>query len=133
PALEDNNDTDQPNDKGVYFSFRPHLDRQAGYYLFTFLYTDRSPGSSFTSILPIAIPPEIAEEKTASYARLLKSNAKNTTLPYRVDYLYYGPRERMLAEDPVRRYPDLIAVYQDKTNGITIYRMPTRLASIFAE
>lgn len=112
------------HEKGAYFSFRPELDWQAGYYLFTFLYTDRSPGSSFTSILPIAIPPEVIEEKGGAYALALKTGIKNPAMPYRMDYLYYGPREQVLAPDPFVRNPTLRLVYEN--NGIKIYRMPVR-------
>jgi len=122
PAFGDGSDTHTA--KGTYFSFRPQLDAQAAYYLFTFLYTDRAPGNSFTSILPIVIPPDIIEEKNKKYGVLLKTGMKNPVPPYRMDYLYYGPREHMLAEDPLRRHPDLLPVYEDKAGGIKIYRMP---------
>ncbi len=119
-----NGDTGAADKKGAYFSFRPELDLQAGYYLFTFLYTDRSPGSSFTSIQPIAIPPEVIEEKGKAYASLLKTGMKNPAMPYRMDYLYYGPRERVLAPDPALHHPDLLPIYEDKAAGIKIYRVP---------
>jgi len=109
------------DEKGTYFSFKPGLDTKAAYYLFTFLYSDYdSPGSNFKSIVPIAMPAEVVEEKSKLYSQSLKSPTQNLMLPYRIDYLYYGRREQNLSRDPKLSNPKLEKVYEQ--DGISIYK-----------
>lgn len=108
---------DAPVDN-LYFSFKPSLDRLAVYYLFHMKYHDSSPGSTFRSSVPIALPPAVVERETQDYENL--DFRPNSPLPYRLDYFYYGPRERLLAPEASNRLAAFEKVYE--VGEIAIYR-----------
>lgn len=111
---EDNILIDKDN---LYFAFKPDLDRLAVYYLFHMHYLDSSPGSTFQSTSPVALPVEVKKREIAAYEN---HSAKSTvSLPYRLDYLYYGPRERAISPDAKILAP-FKKIYDEK--GITIYQ-----------
>lgn len=87
-------------------------------YLFHDYYRDRSFDSYFREV-DRELPKEILEEKTAVYARYLKQGF--TAPPYRLDYLYFGPRESALGRDPRLIWPDLKTVYDQ--DQIRIYQL----------
>ncbi|TSC74226.1 MAG: hypothetical protein G01um101433_1089 [Parcubacteria group bacterium Gr01-1014_33] len=120
PSVEKDR-SDRDTEKGIYFSFMPELDTNAAFYLFTFYYSDLDvPGSNFKSEVPIVIPSEVRKEKSNAYARSLQSTAQNVIMPYRLDYLYYGPREQKLSKDPQLTDNQLRKVYEK--DGIMIYK-----------
>jgi hypothetical protein len=72
-------------------------------------------------------PHGLLEGSFAEYQKKLTRNLYATLAQYRVDYLFYGPREQASFKfDPGTTYPFLKRVYQDQT--VTIYRIlkPTR-------
>jgi len=96
-------------------------------YLFGGQYMAQIPGSIFDADRGSSdgLPPAPADYQrwaVAEYQRMIKEKP----VPYKLDYLYYGPRERMLAEDPLRHHSNLLPVYEDKAGGIKIYLMPMK-------
>lgn len=113
-ALGGGGEDDAPVDN-LYFAFKPRLDTTAVYYLFHMHYLDASPGSTFRSTVPLALPPDVILREDAAY----RAFALPDPLPYRADYLYYGPRERLLVPDSAA-----LARHEKIYNreGITVYR-----------
>lgn len=107
---------DSPTDD-LSFAFEPTLDRLAVYYLFHMKYLDASPGSSFKGDIPLSFPPSVIEREMSRYENLNFNSA--SPLPYRLDYIYYGPRERLLAPDasPLSTHEKIY-----DSGGIAIYR-----------
>ena len=99
----------------LYFAFKPQLDTLAVYYLFHMHYLDSSPGSTFQSTTPLSLPPAIVEREVAAYQRFTPGDP----LPYRVDFLYYGPRERVLVPD-ASAFSSYEKMYDHR--GIIVYR-----------
>ena len=105
-------------------------------YLFGGQYMAQKPGSIFSpdrgssDALPTA-PKDyqrwaVAEYRREARPRALPKDARIETkpmpLPYRLDYLYYGPRERLLAPDAAPLAP-FKKIYDEQ--GISIYAYPT--------
>lgn len=114
---------------GSYFAtaktFPPKdYDHQGISYLFIDKHRATVPGSIFTNkgYGPTVWPDALHAQTIATYVSFTQK--KDQSLPYQLDYLYYGPRERVFAKDPTRRYPDLVLVYENTIGGIKIYRMP---------
>lgn len=101
----------------LYFAFEPSLDRLAVYFLFHMKYLDASPGSSFKGDIPLSFPPSLIEREMNRYEKVDFNSI--SPVSYRLDYLYYGPRERLLA-------PDAAALARHEKiydrGGIAIYR-----------
>ena len=109
------------NAKDPYPFFKPDLDQSAAYYLFHMRYHKTAPGSSFVSEIPLAFPKETIEEKLAEYNTFIKKEFSPP--PYKLDYLYFGPREQKLGADP----EDVLGGQLEKIyeqNGIVIYKIP---------
>lgn len=71
---------------------------------------------------PAPWPDELHAETLAAYTAFTKK--QDQPLPYRLDYLYVGPRELSLARDPFLQKSVLQPVY--KKNNITIYAFRDR-------
>lgn len=101
----------------LYFSFEPKLDTLAAYYLFTFTYLNRAPGDSFKGETPLFLPASVIARETQEYEKQLLADA--TDIPYQLDYLYYGPRERHLVP-----YASALASFEKiyDRDEIVIYR-----------
>lgn len=96
-------------------------DHQGISYLFGDQYRARLPGSVFTNA-GFGPPVWSAEEVAAATEpyRALAAEA-SVTIPYQLDYLYYGPREKVFGPDPGAVLPNLELAYD--TEGIKIYRV----------
>ena len=105
----------------LYPFFKPDLDQSAAYYLFHMRYHNTKPGSSFISEVPLGIPKETQAQKSSEYSAFL--NEKLAQLPYRLDYLYFGPREQKLNADPNSVFGGTLKKIYDH-NGVVIYKMP---------
>lgn len=112
------------NANDLYPFFKPDMDQSAAYYLFHMRYHNTKPGSSFVSEIPLAFPKKAVDEKFNEYSAFIKSEL----LPafYKLDYLYFGPREEKLGIDPQAVLGEsLEKVYGQ--NGIRIYKLPKHL------
>lgn len=102
---------------GLYPLFKPDFDDLPVYYLFHMRYLkDTTPGASFKSEVSVSFPDAVKKEKMREYALRLKTALP--TIPYRLDYLYYGPREQRRGPNPALFLP-LRKIYDE--NGIQIY------------
>jgi hypothetical protein len=110
---------------GSYFatekSYPPHdWDHEGISYLFIDEYRAATPGSIFTpqgQQYPLWNE-TFHQEVVNGYEPYLASTSLQ--LPYRLDYIYYGPRERVFASDPILTQPKLTKVYDE--DGIIIYK-----------
>ncbi len=113
-----------PKTFGTYFATKDTYppadeDHEGISYLFTDRYRAAEPGSIFTSagyaypVWPDGLHQKVVDKYAAIFA------AKEMPFPYRIDYLYYGPRERAFADDPTKSIPSLKLVYH--AGGIKIY------------
>ena len=109
------------NANELYPFFKPDLDQSAAYYLFHMRYHNTKPGSSFISEVPLGIPKETQMQKSSEYSAFL--NEKLAQPPYRLDYLYFGPREQKLSADPNSVFDGTLEKTYDQ-NGVIIYKMP---------
>lgn len=83
--------------------------------LFYDTYRDRSFDSYFRTDAVNALPVYVYNRLSTFYETLKLPDA----LPYRLDYVYFGPRESALGEDPRNRVPSLQEVYRQ--DGVVIY------------
>mgnify|MGYP001617082769 CR=1 FL=1 len=102
-----------------FFAFKPSLDRLAVYYLFHMKYLDSAPGSTFRSTSPVVLHAAIVARELDRYEK--RDAPAAIPPPYRLDYLYYGPRERLLVPDPSPLSP-FRKIYDD--GGISVYAYP---------
>ncbi len=90
-------------------------------YIFHDYYRARAPGSIFSSKGQHAPQWNVEfHQRVVTRYRSLKPVTPDT-LPYRLDYFYYGQRERELVKDPKLAIPGLVLVYEKE--GVTIYQL----------
>lgn len=94
-------------------------DHSAVGYLFGDKYRAQIPGSIFTNkgYGPPQWPKNKQQKAKEEYSRIIQE--KPAALPYKLDYLYYGPRERQLAPD-ASALASFEKIYDQ--DGIMIYR-----------
>ncbi len=91
-------------------------------FLFTDQYRAREKGSIFTNkgyLFPLWSAEEHAKVVN-DYRTYLEKEIPDA--PYRLDYIYWGDREKIWSADPILSNPDLILEYN--VAGVKIYRLP---------
>ncbi len=98
-----------------------HLAREGEYYLFHGFYNDHSFNSYFYQEDPVDGSREKAyAQKLSEYKKLLSGNFVSDG-QYKLDYLYFGPREKLLGKDPAETIKNLNKIYDE--DGIMIYAL----------
>ncbi len=115
-----------PNAFGSYFptdtTYPPKdEDHSAVGYLFGGRFTAQTPGSIFTNQAygPPKWSADHQREAVDEYRRITKE--MHVSIPYRLDYLYYGPRERAFTQGVILRNPALKTVYENDDIEIYIF------------
>ena len=85
-------------------------------------YVDKSLNSFFKKNKR-ELPEKLFKEKMDSYKEIL-NKPDNLIIPYKLDYIYFGPREKELSENLKISYPFLDKVYDD--DYIQIYKVTER-------
>ncbi|MDP2593099.1 MAG: hypothetical protein Q8P52_00400 [bacterium] len=96
-------------------------DRTGISYLFADQFRAEQPGVIFTN-RGYGFPVWSGERHSAFVRRYEDFLKSGKTLPYKLDYLYFGEREKAIARDPAKLNTDLEIVYD--ANGIKIYKLP---------
>lgn len=109
----------KPSD-GINPSYNEDFDFSATLYLFVKAYDDLTPGGDFKSEQSRFFPKEIVDKKLSEYNSYLNSRALD--IPYRLDYIYFGPRERILGVNPLVASDIPLEKIYDRS-GIVIYKI----------
>lgn len=91
-------------------------------FLFHEAYRDWSFDSSFRTDVARNLPPTTYRKQLEEY-RTFTLDPRGE-LPYRLDYLYWGPRERVSGSDPAHALAGLVPVYEREGVVLYQYRRP---------
>jgi hypothetical protein len=93
-------------------------------YLFHNQYrSDSSLNSYLRGGVVAALSGELFAKKTEQYKEYVTAVASVENIPYRLDYLLYGPREGVFGNDPSEKFSDVEKVYEE--NKVIIYKITT--------
>lgn len=100
-------------------AFRAYI-QDAGIYFFTAYYTDRGADSMFLANRSTSLPRAV-EQKAQEYHQIFRSASSRNAIPYKLDYLYYGPEDRRIGNSPSLNLDGLVKVYEH--GGVEIFQL----------